>query len=182
MQAVGNRLEGLPRGPAPLVQWTVLLFATLLALLIISVPLDFGAQCVFAIGCFVAALVLRKQSGRFPVLVLITLSLTVSMRYMYWRISSTLAFESWLDIVFGYGLLAAELYSLLVLTLGYLQTAWSLRRKPQMLTMPPSQWPTVDVFIPRTTNRWTSSRSPSSPRHRLAAGQAARARARRRPA
>lgn len=148
MQSVGNRLEGLPRGPRRVVQWTVLLFATLLALLIISVPLDFGAQCVFAIGCFVAALVLRKQSGRFPVLVLITLSLTVSMRYMYWRISSTLAFESWLDIVFGYGLLAAELYSLLVLTLGYLQTAWPLRRKPQMLTMPPSQWPTVDVFIP----------------------------------
>ncbi len=148
MQAVGNRLEGLPRGPRRLVQWTVLLFATLLALLIISVPLDFTAQCVFAIGCFAAALVLRKQSGRFPVLVLITLSLTVSMRYMYWRISSTLAFESWLDIVFGYGLLAAELYSLLVLTLGYLQTAWPLRRKPQMLTMPPSEWPTVDVFIP----------------------------------
>lgn len=148
MQAVGARLEGLPRGPRRLVQWAVLLFATMLALLIISVPLDFAAQCVFAIGCFVAALVLRKQSGRFPVLVLITLSLTVSMRYMYWRISSTLAFESWLDICFGYGLLAAELYSLLVLTLGYLQTAWPLRRKPQMLTMPPAEWPTVDVFIP----------------------------------
>ncbi|MAF05261.1 MULTISPECIES: UDP-forming cellulose synthase catalytic subunit [unclassified Herbaspirillum] len=148
MQTVGARLEGLPRGPRRLVQWAVLLFATMLALLIISVPLDFAAQCVFAIGCFVAALVLRKQSGRFPVLVLITLSLTVSMRYMYWRISSTLAFESWLDICFGYGLLAAELYSLLVLTLGYLQTAWPLRRKPQMLTMPPAEWPTVDVFIP----------------------------------
>ncbi|MEN2672894.1 UDP-forming cellulose synthase catalytic subunit [Herbaspirillum huttiense] len=148
MQTVGARLEGLPRGPRRLVQWAVLLFATMLALLIISVPLDFAAQCIFAIGCFVAALVLRKQSGRFPVLVLITLSLTVSMRYMYWRISSTLAFESWLDICFGYGLLAAELYSLLVLTLGYLQTAWPLRRKPQMLTMPPAEWPTVDVFIP----------------------------------
>jgi hypothetical protein len=66
MQAVGNRLEGLPRGPAPLVQWTVLLFATLLALLIISVPLDFGAQCVFAIGCFVAALEGAQAVGTIP--------------------------------------------------------------------------------------------------------------------
>lgn len=148
IQKVGDRLEGLPRGPRRVVQWAVLLFATLLALLLVSIPLDFNAQCVFAIGCFVAALLLRRQSGRFPVLVLITLSLIVSMRYMYWRINSTLGFESWLDIVFGYGLLVAELYSLLVLTLGYLQTAWPLRRTPQMLTIPPSEWPTVDVFIP----------------------------------
>lgn len=148
IQRVGERLEGLPRGPRRVVQWAVLLFATMLALLLISVPLDFNTQCVFAVGCFIAALVLRKQSGRFPVLVLITLSLIVSMRYMYWRIDSTLGFESWMDIVFGYGLLVAELYSLLVLVLGYLQTAWPLRRTPQMLTIPPSEWPTVDVFIP----------------------------------
>jgi cellulose synthase (UDP-forming) len=148
IQNVGDRLEALPRRPRRWLQLGLLLFATLLALLIISIPLDFRAQCVFAVGCFIAALVLRKQSGRFPVLVLITLSMIVSMRYMYWRISSTLGFESWLDIVFGYGLLAAELYSLIVLTLGYLQTAWPLRRKPLMLTMPPSEWPTVDVFIP----------------------------------
>ncbi|BEV14382.1 UDP-forming cellulose synthase catalytic subunit [Herbaspirillum sp. DW155] len=148
IQRVGERLEGLPRGPRRVVQWSVLLFATLLALLLISIPLDFNSQCVFAVGCFIAALVLRKQSGRFPVLVLITLSLIVSMRYMYWRIDSTLGFESWLDVLFGYALLMAELYSLLVLVLGYLQTAWPLRRTPQMLTIPPSQWPTVDVFIP----------------------------------
>ncbi|MCI1013779.1 UDP-forming cellulose synthase catalytic subunit [Herbaspirillum sp. C7C2] len=148
IQTWGERLEALPRRPRRWLQLGLLLVAVLLALLLVSVPLEFYTQCIFAIGCFVAALILRKQSGRFPVLVLITLSLIVSMRYMYWRITSTLAFEDWLDIIFGYGLLAAEIYSLIVLTLGYLQTAWPLRRKPQMLTMPPSEWPTVDVFIP----------------------------------
>lgn len=147
-QAATDKFEGLPRKPRRLLRIVISLFAVMLAVFTITVPFEFYSQCIFAIGCFVVALVLRKQTGRFPVVVLITLSMIVSMRYMYWRMTSTLAFESWLDIVFGYGLLAAEIYSLIVLTLGYLQTAWPLRRQPAMLTMPPSDWPTVDVFIP----------------------------------
>ncbi|KAF1047128.1 MAG: Cellulose synthase catalytic subunit [UDP-forming] [Herbaspirillum frisingense] len=147
-QTATDKLEGLPRKPRRWLMIVLILFAVLLAVFTVTVPFEFYSQCAFAIGCFIVALVLRKQTGRFPVVVLITLSLTVSMRYMYWRVTSTLAFETWLDIVFGYGLLGAELYSLVVLTLGYLQTAWPLRREPQLMTAPPAEWPTVDVFIP----------------------------------
>ena len=66
----------------------------------------------------------------------------------YWRITSTLGFDDWLDILFGYGLLAAEFYALIVLIFGYLQTAWPLRRQPVLMSTPPSEWPVVDVFIP----------------------------------
>jgi len=40
------------------------------------------------------------------------------------------------------------MYALVVLVLGYLQTAWPLRRQPVLMSAPPSEWPTVDVFIP----------------------------------
>ncbi|MBT2338474.1 MULTISPECIES: UDP-forming cellulose synthase catalytic subunit [Pseudomonas] len=147
-QTLADGFDGLSRGVRRTLQIGILLFSILLALFVITVPFDLYSQCFFAAGCFIVALILRKQSGRFPVVLLIGLSLTASLRYMYWRITSTLGFDDWLDILFGYGLLAAELYALVVLIFGYLQTAWPLRRQPVLMTTPPSEWPVVDVFIP----------------------------------
>ncbi|UZE03162.1 UDP-forming cellulose synthase catalytic subunit [Pseudomonas mediterranea] len=147
-QTLADGFENLSHGVRRTVQIGVLLISALLALFIITVPFDLQSQCYFTAGCFVAALILRKQSGRFPVVLLIGLSLTASLRYMYWRITSTLGFDDWLDILFGYGLLAAEFYALIVLIFGYLQTAWPLRRQPVLMSTPPSEWPVVDVFIP----------------------------------
>ncbi len=72
---------------------------------------------------------------------------------MFWRLTSTLGFETWLDMFFGYGLIAAEFYALIVLIFGYVQTAWPLRRTPVWLTTEPEEWPTVDVFIPPISSR-----------------------------
>ncbi|MGX0890673.1 cellulose synthase (UDP-forming) [Pseudomonas sp. ADAK2 TE3594] len=124
------------------------LIAALLMLGILTAPLNLYSQAAFAAVCFAASLVIRKQAGRLAILTLITLSLIASLRYMYWRLSDTLNFENWQDAVFGYGLVLAELYALLVLVFGYVQTAWPLHRKPQFLQQPPAEWPTVDVFIP----------------------------------
>lgn len=115
---------------------------------IISAPLDLYSQCLFAAACFCIALLLRKLPGRLPVLALVVLSLIASLRYMYWRLTETLGFEDWLSACFGYGLVLAELYALVVLLFGYVQTAWPLRRKPHPLSDTPADWPTVDVFIP----------------------------------
>ena len=147
-QAFVEKVDELSRNTGRAAQIVVLCLSALLMLFIITVPFDFASQCFFAGGCFVAALILRKQAGRLAAVLLIGLSLTASLRYMYWRLTSTLGFETWLDSIFGYGLLAAELYALVVLILGYLQTAWPLRRKPALMDAPPSEWPTVDVFIP----------------------------------
>lgn len=147
-QTIADGVDGLSQGVRRTLQIGTLLFSILLALFIITVPFDLHSQCFFAAACFIVALILRKQSGRFPVVLLIGLSLTASLRYMYWRITSTLGFEGWLDMLFGYGLLAAELYALVVLIFGYLQTAWPLQRQPVLMSTPPSEWPVVDVFIP----------------------------------
>lgn len=124
------------------------LIAALFALGILTAPLDLYSQAAFAAVCFIVSLIIRKQAGRLAILTLITLSLIASLRYMYWRLSDTLDFDRWQDAVFGYGLVLAELYALLVLVFGYVQTAWPLHRKPQMLQQAPDQWPTVDIFIP----------------------------------
>lgn len=147
-QTIADKFEGLSVNVRRVLQICILIFAGMLAWFTITVPFDFSSQCLFAGGCFIAALILRKQSGRFPVVLLIGMSLTASLRYMYWRVTSTLGFETWMDAVFGYSLLAAEIYALVVLILGYLQTAWPLRRQPLLLKTPPTSWPTVDVFIP----------------------------------
>ncbi|KTT00159.1 cellulose synthase [Pseudomonas oryzihabitans] len=120
----------------------------LLAALLVSVPMALDEQALFAIGCFVAALLLRRLPGRLPVIMLIVLSLLASLRYLYWRLTATLGFETPLEMVLGYGLVATELYALTVLVFGYLQTIWPLRRTPVPLPEDPSAWPTVDVFIP----------------------------------
>ncbi|MBK5553482.1 UDP-forming cellulose synthase catalytic subunit [Pseudomonas sp. TH03] len=124
------------------------LMAALLLLGILTAPLDLYSQAAFAAVCFTVSLIIRKHAGRLAILTLITLSLIASLRYMYWRLTDTLDFDSWLDAVFGYGLVLAELYALLVLVFGYVQTAWPLHRKPQILQQAPDQWPTVDIFIP----------------------------------
>nr|WP_249679633.1 UDP-forming cellulose synthase catalytic subunit [Pseudomonas sp. PIA16] len=115
---------------------------------ILSAPLGLQAQAVFASFCFCLSLWVRKYKGRLAIISLIILSLIASLRYLYWRLSDTLSFETWEDAVFGYGLVLAELYALMVLVLGYVQTAWPLQRKPVMLPADQQQWPTVDVFIP----------------------------------
>jgi len=148
VQLVADKVEGLPHKTRSILRGGLLVLTALLILVTVTVPFDLGSQCVFAAACFIAALVLRRQVGRFPAVLLIVFSLTVSLRYMYWRVTSTLAFENWLDMLFGYGLLFAELYALVVLAFGYLQTAWPLRRQPVLMRGPPDEWPTVDVFIP----------------------------------
>ena len=126
---------------------TVILAALLFALAV-TVPLALEQQVIFAAACFALALVLSTTVGRLATLAMIVLSVTASLRYMYWRLTSTLGFENFLDAFFGFGLVAAELYALAVLLLGYFQTAWPLERKPAPMPPDPAMWPTVDVFIP----------------------------------
>jgi cellulose synthase (UDP-forming) len=45
-------------------------------------------------------------------------------------------------------LLFAELYTFLIMVLGYVQLLWGLDRKPYPLPRDSAEWPTVDIFIP----------------------------------
>ncbi|HET7292927.1 MAG TPA: UDP-forming cellulose synthase catalytic subunit [Vicinamibacteria bacterium] len=75
---------------------------------------------------------------------IVFLSGFASLRYFYWRVTSTLNLDGPLDATFSLLLLAAEVYGVLVLFLGYFQTIEMERRTPPPLTSLPS----VDVFIP----------------------------------
>ena len=49
-------------------------------------------------------------------------------RYAWWRMNNTLQFDSALEAALGYGLLAAEAYTWLIVILGFIQTAWPLQQ------------------------------------------------------
>ncbi|RQR49240.1 UDP-forming cellulose synthase catalytic subunit [Burkholderia sp. Bp9126] len=132
--------------------WPVAAALTLLAVgaafFVITVPLHDRAQLVFATGCFVFALLSRRIEGRYAMLVMVMLSVMASGRYLYWRLTETASWEHPLDAVWGVLLILAEIYAILVLMLGYFQTAWPLQRKPVPLPASRDAWPSVDIFIP----------------------------------
>ena len=105
-------------------------------------------QVVFAIMCFAVFMIANRFPGRGVSLFLIALSVTVSLRYIVWRATTTLNYDSLPSALLGTGLVLAEAYAVMVLALGYFQTAWPLDRKPVPLHGSPLNWPTVDVYVP----------------------------------
>ncbi len=150
--------DEIPSGLERLVDagiWSSRIFTVLLTLFAIAtmyfvwtVPLEFTEQLVFACCCFGFALLFRRLRGQYATLVMIMLSVAVTGRYMFWRLTETTYWERPLDAAWGLLLVAAEVYSAIVLMLGYFQTAWPLRRKPMPLPASRDEWPTVDIFIP----------------------------------
>lgn len=123
-------------------------FIVFLMMLLVTQPFSLLAQFVFVLLLWAVAMVVRRVPGRFSSLMLIVLSLTISARYIWWRYTSTLNWNSKMDLAFGMILLAAETYSWIVLVLGYIQTAWPLNRKVAALPQDRNTWPTVDLMIP----------------------------------
>ena len=144
----GQRVRALSPRSRHLLTLLIGLITLGLAALCITQPFTYVAQFVFVLLLWVIALLVRRMQGRYATLVLVVLSITVSCRYLWWRYTATLNWNSTFDLVCGVILLAAETYSWLVLMLGYVQVAWPLRRRPAPLPADVRQWPTVDVLIP----------------------------------
>ena len=100
-----------------------------------------GAATV-AVGLWIAA---RAPEARHA---LAFLSLAVTGRYLYWRVTATLDTPGWLDLLAGLALLSAEFYGFTVMLLGYQQTLVMRPRRPVPLPDDTSTWPHVDVFVP----------------------------------
>lgn len=122
--------------------------AAVLFWLSMSVPLSLQWQAVFAGFVFGITLYLRRYTGTLFTIIMIVFSINASSRYLYWRFTDTLGLDSWLDGFFGIILLLAEVYAWVVLLLGYAQTIWPLKRKPEPMPEDVSVWPTVDIYIP----------------------------------
>ncbi|RDJ00612.1 UDP-forming cellulose synthase catalytic subunit [Dyella solisilvae] len=140
---------------------TVVLLAALVAALVFwTTPLPLSAQ--FQLFLMVAAvmIVTRRIPGRWPTMLMVSLSILMTGRYMWWRTTQTLHFVTPVEAIFGYILFSAEIYTWVVLFFGYAQTAWPLNRRPVPLPVDVASWPTVDVFIP-TYNEPMSVVSPA---------------------
>src|ERR1019366_5987475 len=121
-----------------------------------SIPMTWQQQAAFGALMLGAALVIsRTHSGRLGTLVLVMLSMCATARYGIWRIESLQRYftspwqtvDGW-NALFMVLLLAAELYSFLILYLGYLQTIAPLRRPLLLMPSDTEQWPSVDLMIP----------------------------------
>lgn len=133
---------------------TKLVFSLLLllllpvALLVIVTPLDSDKQFIFGL-VGIAMLFLLGFSKRTKIsVIMVVMSVLMSTRYIYWRATETLHFNSTIEAVLGIGLFIAELYVWVILLLGYLQTTWPLKRTIEPLPADTSLWPTVDIYVP----------------------------------
>lgn len=126
----------------------LVVFTVALAIFCFTVPFSLMAQAFFVVVLWAMSMMFRKIAGRFATMLMIVLSVTVSCRYLWWRMTSTLNYDDPLALFLGVILLIAEAYSWLVLMLGYFQNIWPLNRKPVVLPDNEDEWPTIDLMIP----------------------------------
>ncbi len=136
--ALGERLLNL----------IILLVGLSLVMMVATVPLSARDQAILAVLAAAAFLIINRFQGQAVSVFLVMLSLAVSLRYIVWRITVTLNFPSFIEMVLGSVLVAAEFYAIAVLVFGYVQTLWPLERKPMPLPDDVALWPTVDVYVP----------------------------------
>lgn len=130
------------------VQIVTLLIAAVLLAIVVTTPLELGQQAMLGGALFVLGLILTRFRSHAATLVLVFLSVVVSARYIFWRVTVTVDPGWSLDAVLAMGLLAAELYVFGTMLLGNFQTLAPLKRKPVPVPGPVRDWPSVDVFIP----------------------------------
>ena len=123
-------------------------FGLLACLIFITLPMEPEQQAVLTMLGIIAFQVVNRSASRLAGLILVVMSVVITSRYLFWRATETLEFETILQIVLGLILFLAELYAGLLMALSYLQTAWPLNRKPVPLPADPATWPVIDVYIP----------------------------------
>ncbi|MBN1600299.1 MAG: UDP-forming cellulose synthase catalytic subunit [Chitinispirillaceae bacterium] len=134
-------------GIARAVRLLATVVAVVMLTLVMLTPLELREQVTLSGMLFVVALVIAHLRHRASTLILMVMAITVSARYLAWRISATMSIES-LDLLLSAALLFAELYAFLVLALGYFQLSQPIARKPLALPADVREWPAVDVLIP----------------------------------
>jgi cellulose synthase (UDP-forming) len=113
-------------------------------------------QAVFGGLTLIVAIVLnRAGKSRLLTVAMMLLSIATTLRYGWWRVRLVAGFFSdesnhrvSIDAVLMLILLSAEVYTVGIMILGYMQTSQRLQRKPIPLPADESLWPHVDVLIP----------------------------------
>lgn len=118
------------------------------ALLVIITPMESEKQALFGAAVVISLLIIGRIKNRAITLTLMLVSVLMSTRYLYFRVTQTLHFDSEIEALLGCGLFLAELYIWIMLLLNYLQMLWPLERKITPMPADVSAWPTVDIYIP----------------------------------
>ena len=127
----------------------VLVGLGLLALaIVVTVPLAGEQQAVLTVIGAIGFMVLNRFKSKKITVLLVMISVAITSRYLFWRITQTLEFDSFLGGFLAVGLLLAECYAAGLLFLSYVQLTWPLERKPVPLPANEAEWPTVDIYVP----------------------------------
>ena len=129
-----------------LLSWTIL--AVLLGLFI-SVPISLQAQLTLALIVLLLLAAIYMIGPRYLTRQLfIAFASAIVMKYLFWRLTSTLPpFDNLVDFTAAVTLFAAELYSIAVLYLTVFVAIDPLARKPVAIE-PGAPVPMVDVLVP----------------------------------
>lgn len=128
--------------------WLLVLVLAPVAILVIATPMDSQKQTMFGLLSIGILLLMGFSKNRSVSVIMVVTSLLMSTRYMYFRLTQTLHFNSEIEAILGIGLFVAEVYIWVMLILNYLQTVWPLNREITPLPDDTSLWPTVDVYVP----------------------------------
>lgn len=130
---------------------TLVAFLIALPLLyfVVVTPMSATCQYIFSLcmicGCFIVSNISKKH---FISVILIIVSVTMTTRYMYFRATQTLVFESLIEAICGYILFFSECYIYVILLLSSFQNIWALKREVVPMPKNIDEWPTVDVYVP----------------------------------
>lgn len=119
-----------------------------LAAVIVITPMDSQKQYIFGLISIAILFVMGFSKSRKTSMVMVFLSALMSTRYIFWRATETLSFNSEVEAILGIGLFIAEVYVWLILILGYMQTSWPLKRTIEPMPEDINLWPTVDIYVP----------------------------------
>lgn len=85
---------------------------------------------------------------KFIRIIVVFLAVFVTLRYISWRIGSTIGYHDPFSLLGALLLLAAELYGIGIYFLGAYVNIFPIHRQPVPLTGDPDLWPTVDILVP----------------------------------
>ncbi|OZA31599.1 MAG: hypothetical protein B7X92_13985, partial [Novosphingobium sp. 17-62-9] len=87
-----------------LLPWLAIGAIVFAVLVVIGVPLDLKQQWLMAGGTLIGTMVLSRRKSRKAALTLGILAILTSSRYMFWRTTQTLQFNTLPEFLFGSGL------------------------------------------------------------------------------
>ena len=136
--------------------WLIAGFAVVILL---TLPVSVSAQWILSVSAVIAmTAVWVFGRGEFSKQVFLGLGTAVVIRYIYWRLTSTLPpISDPFSFALGVVLVGAELYCVLILVIGLIINADPLKRKP-LERDDDDALPVVDVFIPTYNERRGHSR------------------------